>query len=477
MKKINLILMLAITFYLCGTNLIAQEYTEKEQGMLDALTTLDQDIVKYFPRWKICEPDLQIHIQSAFLGAGFDRSLLNLSDIEVLAAPGAFDVEHGYFQILLISCGDAFMKTHQIEQYISSALKKKLTGEISYSGTGTGRTYCYKEVPLEIPVSTYQADAILDYLRPTDVYQAFSLSLFEQNVKIGNTGFWLTSRLGNDKIGYQFWSSGEGSIELQRPLYLNKDINTSRAIPYLMNAYLGGGYRITSGVDPSGSFFTWVKERTLNGAISGSLIAGLDFHLPIYPQAGFSVDVRLPVEDIQTKSIEQHKWGSYDLDPEVDYVSAYGHEIISIVPVSKASGHFGLFYNWWLDKRNPENYLRFDLGISYSEVAEMGLYYTDKDTPNQVAHISNDNIEGLKTYKPSEALDWLYAKIEYRNQATFPFGASVQLANNNVLGRVWIPLLGDWLYVEMKYSTPIREARPYEIKNFFMISPVLRLTI
>ena len=92
MKKINLILMIAITFYLCGTNLIAQEYTEKEQGMLDALTTLDQDIVKYFPRWKICEPDLQIHIQSAFLGAGFDRSLLNLSDIEVLAAPGAFDV-------------------------------------------------------------------------------------------------------------------------------------------------------------------------------------------------------------------------------------------------------------------------------------------------------------------------------------------------------------------------------------------------
>ena len=295
MKRINLFLIIA-AFIGCTFSLSAQQYTAKEKAMIDSLTTLDQDIVKYFPRWKVCEPDLQIHIQSAFLGAGYDRSQLNLSDIEILAAPGAFDVEYGNFQILLISCGDASMKTYQIEQFITSALRKKLTGEISYTGTGTGRTYCYKEIPIEVPVSTYQAEAILDYLRPTDVDQSFSLSLFEQSVKIGNTGFWLSSKIGNDQIGYQFWSSGEGSIELQRPLYLNKDVNTSRAIPYLINAYLGGGYRVNSGINPS-TFLSWVQERTLNGTQNGSLIGGLDFHLPVLPQAGISFQARVPMSN------------------------------------------------------------------------------------------------------------------------------------------------------------------------------------
>ncbi|MBQ6269524.1 MAG: hypothetical protein IJK61_05300 [Bacteroidetes bacterium] len=475
MKRINLFLIIA-AFIGCTFSLSAQQYTAKEKAMIDSLTTLDQDIVKYFPRWKVCEPDLQIHIQSAFLGAGYDRSQLNLSDIEILAAPGAFDVEYGNFQILLISCGDASMKTYQIEQFITSALRKKLTGEISYTGTGTGRTYCYKEIPIEVPVSTYQAEAILDYLRPTDVDQSFSLSLFEQSVKIGNTGFWLSSKIGNDQIGYQFWSSGEGSIELQRPLYLNKDVNTSRAIPYLINAYLGGGYRVNSGINPS-TFLSWVQERTLNGTQNGSLIGGLDFHLPVLPQAGISFQARVPMSNNTTKSIEVQKWGKYELDPEEDYVTEDGRVIESIVPVSKASGHIALFYNWWLDKRNPENYIRFDAGIAYSEVEEMGFYYENKGKPDQMAFISNEGIQGLKTYKPSEAMDWLYMKLEYRNQATFPFGASAQLSNNNVLGRIWIPLFGDWLYIEMKYSTPLRERRPYEIGSFFMISPVLRLTI
>jgi len=36
------------------------------------------------------------------------------------------------------------------------------------------------------------------------------------------------------------------------------------------------------------------------------------------------------------------------------------------------------------------------------------------------------------------------------------------------------------LYLEAKYSTPLRtasEERPWEIKNFFIISPVIRLNI
>ena len=91
--------------------------------------------------------------------------------------------------------------------------------------------------------------------------------------------------------------------------------------------------------------------------------------------------------------------------------------------------------------------------------------------------MSTVGVQGLKTYKPEKLPAWLYFKVDYRSQAAFPFGASIQISNEIFLGRLYLPLFGNWLYLEGKYSTPLRDARPYEIKNFFMISPVLRLTI
>jgi hypothetical protein len=91
--------------------------------------------------------------------------------------------------------------------------------------------------------------------------------------------------------------------------------------------------------------------------------------------------------------------------------------------------------------------------------------------------ITQNDVMGLTTYKPNEFADWLFLKAEYRNQAAYPFGFSVQLSNQILLGRLYLPLLGDWLYLEGKYATPIRGIRPFENKHFFMISPVIRLTI
>ncbi len=97
------------------------------------------------------------------------------------------------------------------------------------------------------------------------------------------------------------------------------------------------------------------------------------------------------------------------------------------------------------------------------------------DTPAGVHKLTTDAI-GLNTYKNSEFGDWFYAKVEYRNQASYPFGMSMQYSNQILLGRIYLPIFS-WLYVEGKYSTPLRNARPYEIENFFVISPVLRITL
>jgi hypothetical protein len=91
--------------------------------------------------------------------------------------------------------------------------------------------------------------------------------------------------------------------------------------------------------------------------------------------------------------------------------------------------------------------------------------------------IARENDEGLKMYKPEEFFDWVFLRAEYRNQALHPFGFSAQVSNQVFLACAFINIFGDWLFVEGKYSTPMRSARPYEISNFFVISPILRITL
>ena len=447
-----------------------------KQAVLDSLTTIDPNIRKYFPRWKLCEPDLQVQIYQSFLYYNYDPKTLDQQNIEIMAAPKEFDEDP--FQILVINCGEASMNAVQIESNMGSILLGFLSGDMVYSGSKRGeqqtpakRDYCYQEIPTEVPLTQSQAETIVNFLQPTNVSQAFTLSLFEQSLKIGETGFWIRSIMGNDEIGYPFWYPGAAKIVIQRPLYVNNDPRTSRAIPYLINAYLGGSYRIQTGINPS-SLLSWIPKRILNNANDGKMVVGVDVNMPFKPEAGVSLRAELPMKSIT----------NYDIDPSTYGFIPAGDRIIdngrvdSIAPILRASGILSFFYNWWLNPKNPENYLRFDLGLNYSEVTEMGL--TKRPGEGGVPIYSlNPSVDGLTTYKPSAFGDWIYAKVEYRNQAVYPFGVSLQYSNQTIMGDVWLPLLGNWLYLEAKYSTPLRVARPYEIQNFFMISPLLRLTI
>ena len=485
MNKNKIIISLITISMLLLSNIVAYSQhfsSEKEQKILNSLETLDNEIVKYFPRWKVCEPNLQLHIYNIFKQAGYPAERLNSSNIEVLAAPGQFDTENGNYQILLVQCGDAAMQPSKINLYFTAQLRKKLSGEESYSGVGIGRTYCYKEIPPEVPVSTYQAEAIINYYQPTDVTHAISLSLFEQDLKLGESGFWLKNVLGNDDVGYQFWSTGQVSIQLQRPLYENKDIRTSRAIPYLISLYIGGGYRITTGLNPAGTMFSWVPQRILNASQSGDFVAGMDFHFPFATEFGISAHAKVPLQSPKTKSIKASDWGHYNIEnmvidgkhePVEDELTLETYN--NVVPIIQSSGRVSLFYNLWLDRKRPENYFRFDLGINYVGTREMALIGDPAVTPNDL-EIKNDNITGLLNYK-SEGLDYLYFKLEYRNQATWPFGVSLQISNQILLTKVWVPILGNWFLIEAKHSNVLRDLHPFELKNFFMLSPVIRITI
>jgi len=478
MKKNILVLVLTLIIALFGKLSAQTPNVLDKQSIIDSLTSIDHEIKKYFPRWKICEPDLQIQIYQTFVFYNYPKEKLDQQSIEVMAAPKEF--EEDPYQILVITCGEASMKAVEVETYMGSTLLGFLSGEFIYSGPKRGevwdkgiakRDYCYQDIPIDFPLSQSQAETIINYLQPTNVSQAFTLSLFEQSLKIGETGFWVRSIMGNDELGYPFWYTGASKITLQRPLYLNNDPKTSKAIPYLINAFLGGEYRVTSGLNPS-SLMSWIPKRKLNNANDGKLVAGVDIYMPFKPEFGVSVRADLPLSKLEEYDIEKDKYGMFS--PE-DRVIDNGR-ITEVAPILRSSGVFSLFYNWWLNPKKPENYLRFDLGLHYSEVIELGVAEREGEG-NAKIYSLKPGVDGLQTYKPNEFGDWIYAKLEYRNQAVFPFGMSLQYSNQVILGDIWIPLFGNWFYIQAKYSTPLRVERPYEIRNFFMISPLLRLTI
>lgn len=468
MKKILSITLLLLAF----VSYFKAEAVDR-RAIIDSLTTVDPEIRKYFPRWRICETDLQLQIYQAFRLSGYDANLLSKSDIEVLAAP-RINQDNPY-DILLVSCGKASMNSVDLNKFLGPKLIRILVGEWSFVQNDLNdfikRDYCYQEIPPEIPVTETQAATIVSYLYPTNVDHAFTLSLFDQALKIGETGFWLKNMIGSDDIGYPFWSAGESKVVLKRPLYVNFDPATSKGIPYLIDAYLGGGYRITGGIDNKGTILSWVSSRVLNQGPGGKLVAGLDFYMPFYPLIGVHINTEIVLRELQDEIIKPGDYGFTPLRDDVIWEGEEKGRLDGIVPLLRSTGQATVFYNWWIDnnKPNPEHYMRFDVGISYSEVKEVGLY-NDK-------YLTPFGLTGLNLYKPNELGDWIFLKAEYRSQSTWPFGLSMQYSNQILLSKIHIPLFGNWFYLEGKYATPLRGLRPYETKNFFMISPVLRLTI
>jgi hypothetical protein len=487
----KLVIIFFISFLLL--NIIeAKAQDVNRKAMVDSMKTIDPEVKKYFPRWKICETDLQIQIYKTFQLLGYPEDELDMTQIEVMAIPRVGDKMYEPFEILTINCGRTFMNTSEIETNMG-VLLDFISGSYSYlynyQQDFPRRDYCYTEIPPSIPVSENQQAAILNYLEPTNVTHSFSVSLFDQSLKIGESMFWLKSSFGTDEVGYPFWYSGEAKVFLKRPLFMNKDGATSRLIPQLINIHLGGGYRIRSGLANQGGLFDFLPNRLLNGAPNGKLIAGFDFNMPFHPFAGFHFNYEGSVNTVEEASIEKKSFGRYNVpfDSDGNFLVNFNPDgshsedvILGIIPILNSTGQISIFYNWWIDKKKPEDYFRFDLGISYSEVQEYAFYSLNENDPQDRKlgdYMTKREVDGLKLYKPESFAEWLYMKAEYRSQSAYPFGMSIQMSNQIFLGRVYIPLLSPWLYLEGKYSTPLRDARPYEIEHYFMISPVLRITI
>lgn len=441
-------------------------YAQKEDSTsLLQLKTIDPTLLPYFPRWAITEPNLQLQIMQSFILDGRAKENLDMGQITITCAP-IQDIKNPVYNILLIECGKEKLVASEIE-----AKMRKLSVLIS----DPKRPYSYRDIPPATPPTQAEIAAIVNYMdMPTNVTHSFSLSGFEQTLKMGNTDFWLRSIVGTEGSGYTFLSSGEAKIVVQRPLYPNDDAETKRAIPNLLDFHVGMGYRIT---DTSNGILSFIPSRKLNAGPGGKGVFGFDMHAPFHPQFGVSFHIEVPLAGVDSSKVIQPT--DYAVYPKAGsdgrpILEADGRTPVGFVPLLRTTGQATVFYNWWLDPEKPENFFRFDLGVAYAEVREAKRilpspaksFYTMED----------DNIKGLMFYHPVEAADWIFAKLEYRSQGVFPFGLSTQYSNQMLLSRCYLPLIGQWLYLDARYSVSLRSkesARPYE-ENVFMISPVLR---
>ncbi|MEY2720072.1 MAG: hypothetical protein RLZZ273_1438 [Bacteroidota bacterium] len=437
---------------------------ESDSSVYARLTSIDPELLQYFPRWYVCETDLQAKIFNAFRVLGYRRDRLDQQKIMVTAQPTP-NTEDGY-EILLVECGLERMTGQELNANLPN-----IQGKLSERT----RQYCYTDIPTTTPATQPQAEAITSFLQPTNVNHSFLLSGFEQSLKLGKSGFWIKNVMGTDQVGYHFWNAGEAKVLLQRPLYINNDPNSRRAIPYLLNARLGFGYRLTSNPNES-SILNFIPARKLDAGYGGKFIGALDFHMPFAPEFGISINAEMPLVPVKsTENIDTTTYvmNAIDVDRELTLDDRFDQKQVlkNTVNLIRTTGQVSFFYNMWLDDQKPENFFRFDVGLNYYEVHEAAVL-----ADGNRAYMAIDGVGGLNLWKPNEFADWVYLKAEYRNQSAFPFGVSFQYANQALLAHAYIPLLGQWLYLEGKYSTILRDLRPFERGNMFMISPVLRLT-
>jgi hypothetical protein len=363
-----------------------------------------------------------------------------------------------------------------------------------------------------------------NFRMPTGGRQYYSLSVFDQMLRVGSTNWWIQNSIGNDNMGYHFWYAGEAKITAMRPLIDNYDNNTRRVIPNLLKLSGGVVYRLNDDVGSANPRLTdFLGRRRLNMGPDPKIAVSFEGVLPLGEDNktsvfGARINLEQPLQSINQnvpigepnsfsrlnfdadngiargEALQLRRTSGGSIHPRISENPQFvtqrnssGVDVQTITPLLRTVAQATLFYTWWLEvegaENPPDNIFRLDAGINYSEVTETALVQTGGQfglvyfaTPSTVEP-TRTSVRGLLNYTPQSFLDWLFVKFEYRNETSYPFGFSFQYSNQILLGTAYVPVFGNWLYLEAKYAYTLRDTRPYEQRGWFMVSPVIRILI
>jgi hypothetical protein len=514
MKNISLILCSCFALVVSASSVSAQTPAPDStsggaSGIPKAFTQIDDRALPFLSKWTVCEAQVQKIIQQYFKTIGKDPGL-DLAKISILGEPK----KNGKYELYKIQCGSAIAVKKELDDNMLQGVKDLIAAPIGAEGE---ESYCHDftsvssvggKVSSELEKKVGIGEN--NFRMPTGGRQYISLSLFEQFLRVGSTNWWIQNIIGNDPAGYMFWNAGEAKILARRPLIDNTDNNTRRVIPNLLKLHLGVVYRLSDDAGNINVRFLdgLLRRRTLNMGVEPKIAFGVEGCLPLGEDNktnvfGASVNFEIPISPVNeiTGLSDPNTFSRSPLpnrgrlafanpDPNIEFLSAAenrpdGARADNLVtPILRRNGQFTLFYTWWLDTEGenpPDNIFRIDLGINYTEVQEVALV---RNRTNGQILFNSSNVRsattgglGLTTYTPQNVLDWVYAKFEFRNETTYPFGLYAQYSNQILMGGGYLPLFGNWLYLEAKIGFPLRELRPYEPNVYFMISPVFRILI
>ncbi|MBS1911452.1 MAG: hypothetical protein JST22_05665 [Bacteroidetes bacterium] len=448
------------------------------QKMITDASTTDPDIERYLPRWKILEADLKVKIATYFKLEG---QQVSESDSMVVTSafqkPGSSDLP----DLLSIRVGPSAVLSggQTIRKNLGDGLYQQILE----------RNYAHLMIEPETPVNSKPPERIGYVMQPGSARQFVAASAFRQVVLIGSTGARLEHWIGNDEIGYHFWSSGQAKGMITYPVIPLTDVELrAKGVPDILTVQLGAAYRLKIGQSSNDFLGGAISARKLNGSLGAKAFAHIDYRLPQVNDIGFAVNAEVPFSKLEPELANMNDgsvvWGidSAKIDPPSQRFTKI-KEAYFLRTV--AQGMF--FWETWLN--DYEHFFRISVGASYQEIAK-GMFArlpvpggpASALVPVRIPADTEKLADGViynGLIHPTDVQDWIYAKVEYMNQSGFPFGLSAQLANRNLLLAGYIPVIPNWLFVEAKYSTPIlRDSpAPWEQRSFFMISPILRFKI
>jgi hypothetical protein len=460
----------AVLLTLCATpsDMSAQPTERELKEDIRDLTTLDPEIERYLPRWRILESDLKIKIAQYFSYTGVP---VRESDSMIVTATFP-DPASNAQELLSLRVGESQAAVISGTDKLRNELGNRIYDEI------LRRDYQHIVIEPAVPVTESPRDRMPNVFYPATARQFVAISAFRQSVQLGRSGARLEHMLGNDEIGYHFWTSGQGRAWAHYPIIPLTDPGLrARGVPDILSIDLGVGYRMKFGSPDDNFLGELISPRKLNGAIGPKAYTRIEYRLPQINDLGFAINAEIPFNKMVSPQ-EVRADGAI-----VRTLEATGR--LDALPTAyflRTVAQGNLFWENWLGGDDSyEHFFRVSLGVSYQEIARATVVNVVGGVPEPVDPVEalGDAVVYRDLIHPTEFEDWLYAKVDYLNQSGFPFGLSAQLSNRNLLLSGFIPVIKNWLFIEAKYSTPLLrdQPAPWEYKSFFMISPILRFEL
>ena len=163
--------------------------------------------------------------------------------------------------------------------------------------------------------------------------------------------------------------------------------------------------------------------------------------------------------------------GTYGITGEFDFVNLGGSFLVGLrrtdlngtyVRPSKITTLRNMVQLWYSDAihdAHDANLLRYKVGVGFHQLGHDAILFPGK------------SIASVETTDPPTSYVSPYAKLEYVNRQSMPFGGSLQYYNEWFLGTAWMEVVPNHMRLEIKAGAPVfRKHREWEPQHFVALT-------